>query len=214
MAFVIEEDIDQKSSVYEAFYNRYFDGWSEAFLPFKDEVKNVSNIIGKTESRTNGYYPSKQKLFDCFEKTPLDNVKVVIWTDFPYSLERGYTNVYKEIKNEFPEFSYPRENQLFRLSSQGILFLNSSFCYCDRSNAYENLWFRFTNIIIEILNEKVDNCVHLLWGKNCQKLADNINSREVYISSDPGSYAFFGNNHFIKTNITLKRQGKSEIKWT
>jgi len=214
MSLVIEEDIDQKSTVYEAFYNRYFEGWTEAFEKYKDEVKNVSDIIGKVEKRTNGYYPSKSKLFDCFEKTPLDKVKVVIWTEYPFSLDRSYPNVYKELKNQYSEFTCPRENNLLKLTEQGILFINASMCYARFKKAYDNLWFRFTNIVIEILNERVDNCIHLLWGRNCQKLSDNINSREVYISSDPISYTFFGNNHFIKTNITLKRQGKPEIKWT
>ena len=213
MSFVIEEDIDQTSSVYDAFFNRYFEGWSESFENHKDEMKNVSNIISRAEKESK-YYPSKQNLFDCFKNTPLDKVKVVIWTENPHSLNRSYANVYKELKNKYPDISVPRDNNLLKLTEQGVLFMNSAMCHsCDNPKAYSNLWFRFTNIVIEILNEKVDNCIHLLWGKNCQKLADNISSREVYISSDPSSYTFFGNNHFIKTNITLKRQGKKEADW-
>ena len=214
MSFVIEEDIDQTSSVYEAFYNKYYDGWSEAFQEYKDEMKNVSNIIGRVEKQTDGYSPAKDKLFSCFEKTPLSKVKVVIWTENPYSLDRSYANIYKEIKNNYKDFQVPRDNNIHKLAEQGILIIYGSMCHAYHNpKAYQNLWFRFTNIVIEILNEKVHNCIHLLWGKNCQKLANNINSREVYMSSDPSSYQFFGNNHFIKTNITLKRQGKQEIDW-
>ena len=214
MDFVIEEDIDQTSSVYDAFYNRYFDGWSKYFENYKDEMKNVSAIIGRVE-KENKYYPKKENLFNCFKNTPLDKVKVVIWTENPHVINRSYANIYKELKNEYPEFNPPRDNNLLKLAEQGVLFMSCAMCHSsDNPKAYSNLWFRFSNIVIEILNENIDNCIHLLWGKNCQKLADNISSREVHMSNDPPSFTFFGNNHFIKTNITLKRQGKEEVDWS
>lgn len=214
MSFIIEEDINSSSSVYDAFYNKYYEGWTEEFEKYKGEMKNVSKIIERVEKRTGGFSPSKESLFSCFENTPLNKVKVVIWSERPYSISRSYSNIFKELKNEYTDFKVPKDNNFMKLSEQGVLFINACMCYSSSdSSAYTNLWFRFTNIVIEILNEKVQNCIHLLWGKNCQKLADNIKSREVYISSDPSSFSFFGNNHFIKTNITLKRQGKTEIAW-
>ena len=177
-------------------------------------MKNVSKIIQRVEKRTNGYTPKKSNLFNCFSNTPLEQVKVVIWTDKPNVLSRTYPNVYKELKNEYPDFETPSKDNLHMLSEQGVLFMCSAMCYSEEDlKAYDNVWFRFTNIVIQILNQHVDNCIHLLWGRNCQKLADNINSREIYTSNDPSSYMFFGNNHFIKTNITLKRQGKEQINW-
>ena len=213
MGFIIEEDIHQSSTVYDAFYDRYFGEWSEKFEKYKDEMKNVSEIIGRTEKETK-YLPFKKNLFDCFANTRLGEVKVVIWTDNPLSLNRSYANVYKELKTQYSNIDIPRDNNLLKFTDQGVLFISSSMCHSsDNPTIYSNLWFRFANIVIEILNENVDNCIHLLWGKNCQKIAGNISSREVYVSTDPSSYAFFGNNHFIKTNITLKRQGKKEIDW-
>ena len=99
MGFIIEEDIHQSSTVYDAFYDRYFGEWSEKFEKYKDEMKNVSEIIGRTEKETK-YLPFKKNLFDCFANTPLGEVKVVIWTDNPLSLKRSYANVYKELKNQ------------------------------------------------------------------------------------------------------------------
>lgn len=214
MSFFIEENIDQTSSIYEAFYNKYFPKWTEEFEKYRDEMKNVSDIINRVEKRTLGFWPTKDKIFNSFHDTPLNKVKVVIWTENPYSLSKSYHNIYKELKNEYPDFKSPRDNTLLRLTDQGVLFMHASMCHStDDPKAYYNLWFRFTNIVIDILNEKIENCVHLLWGKNCQKLADNIKSREVYTASDPSSYMFLGNNHFIKTNITLERQNKEQIDW-
>lgn len=214
MSLVIEEDVDQTSTVYEAFYNKYFPGWSEEFEKYRKEMKNVSDIIGRVEERTNGYSPEKEQLFSFLNDTPLDKVKVVIWTDEPYTISRNWMNIHKELKNQFTNLSLSKYDTFKYVASQGVLFVTASLCYSNEDRkAYSDIWFRFTNIIVEILNTKVKNCIHLMWGKNCQKLIDSIKSREIYTAEDPRDFRFFGNNHFIKANITLKRQGKETIEW-
>lgn len=214
MAFVIEEQVDQSSSVYEAFYNKYYPGWSEEFEKYKKEMENVSSIVGRVEKRTKGYLPEKDKLFAFLEQTPLHTVKVVVWTDESYTISRNYVNIYKELKNQFPELIKPDSNQFKTVCEKGVLFIPSSLCYSKEDwKAYENVWFRFTNIIVEILNTKIKNCIHLMWGRNCQKLVDAIKSREIFTAEDPRDFRFYGNDHFIKANITLKRQEKEPIMW-
>lgn len=72
-------------------------------------------------------------------------------------------------------------------------------------------------VIIEIINQNTENCIHVLWGKQCEKIAEHINSREVLISAHPSPLSarrgFFGNQHFKKINIILKRQEKEQINW-
>lgn len=240
MDFFIEEDVTEDSTIYEAFYNKYYPGWSEVFQQYKGEMKNVSDIISKAQQRTGRIYPMKKDIFRALEMTPLDKVKVVIWGQDPYPTllsngkprAQGYSfgvdksdevpksliNIYKELKNEYPEFNIPRHGDLSGWAKQGVLFMNTSLCYSPSDpKAYLNLWFRFTNIIIEILNEKVPNCIHVMWGNRCEKLIDNISSREIYTAPHPSPLSayrgFFGCNHFIKINITLMRQGKEEIDW-
>lgn len=234
----IEEDVDDASSVYDAFYNKYFDGWTEEFGKYRSKVRNVSDLVGDREKKVGRCYPSKQHLFDALEMTPLSKVKVVIWAPEPYSSlnqdgrprAQGYAfgvakndiipkpllNIYTELKNELPGFQIPRHGNLSGWTNQGILMMNMALCYSPKDpKAFSDLWIRFSNIIIQIINEKVPNCIHLLWGKKCEQLADSINSREVYTTSHPSCayQGFFGCNHFIKTNITLQRQNKTPIDW-
>ena len=238
--FFIEEEVNQKSTVFEAFYNKYFEGWTEEFQQYQDLMKDISRLIGDKEKEVGNYYPLKNDLFRALEMTPLKKVKVVIWGQDPYpTLKRngkpraqGYSfgvsrddevpkslqNIYKELKQEIPDFKPPNHGDLTGWANQGILFMNTSLCYSPKDpKAYLNLWHRFTNIIIQIINEKVPNCIHVLWGKKCEKLADSISSREVYTASHPSPLSayqgFFGCNHFIKINITLKRQEKEHIDW-
>lgn len=240
MSVFIEEEVNQNSSVYDAFFNAYFDGWTEEFQGYKREMRDVSKIIGKIEERYGRYYPDKCNMFNALKMTPLDKVKVVIWGQDPYPSLRsngepraqGYSfgvarddvvpkslqNIYKELQNEYPEFVPPQHGDLSGWAEQGILFMNSALCYSPAEpKAYLNVWARFTNIIIDILNKRVENCIHVLWGKKCEKLADSIKSREIFMAPHPSPLSayqgFFGCNHFIKINITLQRQNKEPIDW-
>lgn len=227
-------------SVYEMLYNHYYPGWSEKLEPYRKAIKDTSDIIARMELKYGEYYPEKCNLFKALEMTPLDKVKVVIWGQDPYPslltddkpraqgysfgvrkddiIPKSLVNIYKEIKNNFPMFEPPEHGDLTWLAEQGILFMNSALTYCPKEpKCYLNLWNRFTNIIINIINENTENCIHLLWGKNCEKLSPHIKSREKYTCAHPSPLSanrgFFGCKHFLKVNITLKRQGKEQINW-
>ena len=227
-------------SIYNLLYDNHYPGWSEKLDKYKPAVKQISQIIDKKVEQYGEYYPKKEDVFRALLMTPLDKVKVVIWGQDPYpSLKsdgnpraQGYSfgvsredqvpgsllNIYKEIGSNFPMFKAPEHGDLNWLAKQGILFLNSSFTYCPKEpKCYLNLWNRITFIFITIINENVKNCIHLLWGKNSEKLAEHIHSREIYICAHPSPLSarrgFFGCKHFLKVNITLSRQEKEQINW-
>lgn len=227
-------------SVYDVLMKNDYGDWTPQFQKYKRALKNVCDIIDRTEAKYGEYYPLKDDVFNAFKMTPLSKVKVVIWGQDPYPtlLEdgmpraQGYSfgvrrdddvpqslrNIYKEIGDNFPMFKAPDHGDLNWLAEQGILFINSSLTYCPRDpKCYLNLWNRFINIIIEILNENTKNCIHILWGKNAERLAEHIHSREIYMSAHPSPLSarrgFFGCKHFLKINITLKRQEKEQINW-
>lgn len=233
--------IDQNSTVYEALYEGEIDeSWLKELEPHKKAVKQISDIIDKNEEKFGMYYPLKCDLFNFLKMTPLDKVKVVIWGQDPYPTllkdgtprARGYSfgvrrddnvpqslqNVYKEIKSDFPMFEIPNHGDLTYLAKKGILFMNQSLTFCPKNpKLYLKMWNRFTYIIINILNEKIENCIHLLWGKQCEPLVEHIRSREVFQASHPSPFSvrrgFIGCKHFLKVNITLKKQERGEINW-
>jgi uracil-DNA glycosylase len=216
----VEEDIDQNSTVYDALFATYYDGWTDVFEKYRPHIKNISKIIERKENEFGGFLPQKCDLFRTFGMTDLRDVKVVIWGKNPCVSKNFYGNIFKELKQEKQvpdDFDGEFGRQyLDHWASQGVLFMNVSMCYSRKNpDPYADLWIRFANIIIQVINNNVPNCIHLLWGRECEKIADSINSREVYSTSHPSSptMGFFGCNHFIKTNITLARQNKSPINW-
>ena len=226
------------TTIYDCLYGREYKGWSEKLEEHKPAVKQLSRLIESKEKEHGEFYPAKENVFRALEMTPLDKVKVVIWGQDPYPTllsngkprAQGYSfgvhrtdqvpqslrNIYKELKDNFPTFEEPSHGDLSWLANQGILFMNQSLTYCPSNpKLYLNLWNRFTYIIIKILNENVEGCIHLLWGKQCEPLIEHIRSREIHQASHPSPFSarrgFFGCKHFLKVNIILENRKKAKI---
>ena len=81
-------------------------------------------------------------------------------------------------------------------------------------------WEKFTDKVIEVLNEKKENLVFILWGSPAQKKASKVDTNKHYIlkSVHPSPLSayrgFYGTKHFSKTNKYLKKIGADPISWT
>jgi len=215
--------------------------WREEFLK---KEKKIRKVLGDIDKRGDRYYPLLHDVFNCFRLTPLENVKVVIWGQDPYpkawenedgsvkTRAQGYSfgvarddhlpgslkNIYTELENNFPTFKNPGHGDLRWICRQGVLLINSSLTYNpDDPKSHQNIWTRFTHIVIGIINRRVENCIHVLWGKESQKLESSIASNQLFQCAHPSPLSayrgFFGCRHFYKINITLDRQGKKQINW-
>lgn len=211
--------------------------WRDEFLERKDKIER---ILDKIDKKGDHFYPYPEDVFNCFKYTKLEDLKVVIWGQDPYptllddgrTRAQGYAfgvarndvvpkslqNIYKEIGDEFECFRAPRHGDLRWLCRQGILFMNSALTYNpDDPKSHQNIWGRFTHIVIDIINRQVENCIHVLWGNSSKKLASSIASSEILEAAHPSPLSayrgFFGCNHFRQINITLDRQGKEQINW-
>lgn len=238
MSIEIEADIDQDSTIYDSLYLQDYGSWNSKLKPHQKAVRLVSDMIQEKEKQYGEFYPLKKDVFNFLKMTPLEKVKVVIWGQDPYPTllddgtprAQGYSfgvrktdtvpqslkNIYKEIKSNYPMFEPPPHGDLKWLAEQGVLFMNQSLTYCPNNpKLYLNLWNRFTYIMINIINENVENCIHLLWGKQCEPLIEHIRSREIHQSSHPSPLSarrgFFGCKHFLKVNIILENRKKTKI---
>jgi len=225
-------------SIYELLFEKDLGNWTIEFNKYKKAIKDISNRIDECEQKYGPYYPEKENLFKCFELTPLEEIKVVIVGQEPYTglmdngacrakglsysvdkqdnVPKSLINIFKEIKNDFPMFKEPKHGDLTYWTKQGIFLYNQTLTYCPNNpECYKNLWNRFTNIVITILNQNTENCIYVLWGKKTEKLVENIKSREVITGmhpGNPGAYKGFTNKKFfLKINIILKRQEKNQI---
>lgn len=202
----------------------------------KEYFKKLVDFI-KEEYKNYSVWPKGYNIFKAFDLCPPSIIKVVIIGQDPYhtkgvanglafSTNEGnrippsLLNIYKEIKNEFNR-QIPKSADLTKWASQGVLLLNTTLTVRENIPLSHNGkgWEIFTDKVIEILSNKFDSIVFILWGAHAQKkktIIDN-NKHLVLESAHPSPFSadrgFFGNNHFVKTNNYLKSKGKKEIDW-
>ena len=131
-------------------------GWDEALKPlFDDErYKKIREFLIYEYSHYI-VYPDMYDLYNCFRFTPLDKLKVVILGQDPYHepgqahglcfsvkpgvpLPPSLKNIYKEIESDL-----------------GIREPNCG-------------WAWFTDSVIELISEKTEHTVFILWGGNAR----------------------------------------------
>jgi len=192
-----------------------------------------------TEQRSAGkiVYPSEPHIFNAFKLTPLNSVKVVILGQDPYhgenqahglsfSVERGVKippslrNIYKELHSDLG-IELPEHGDLTQWAEQGVLLLNSVLTVEQAQAAsHKNKgWERFTDKVINEINQNCNNVVFLLWGAYAQKKGESIDaSRHLILESAHPSplsarRGFIGCRHFSQANNYLKSSGYEPIDW-
>lgn len=207
---------------------------SELQKPYMQELQSflLQEIkAGKT------IYPSSHDIFAALNLTPFDEVKVVILGQDPYhgegqahglcfSVRPGVkpppslVNIFKELKDDM-NIAPPATGSLEAWARQGVLLLNNVLTVEDGKAGSHHCkgWEEFTDKIIEILNEKKENLVFILWGSPAQKKAAKVDERRHFIlksvhPSPLSSYrGFFGSKPFSKTNAFLRSKNIPEINW-
>ncbi|HRN86665.1 MAG TPA: uracil-DNA glycosylase [Candidatus Dojkabacteria bacterium] len=201
----------------------------EYFLNLADFVKNeyTSNII----------YPPGPLIFNAFNQTPLDLVKVVILGQDPYhgqgqahglafSVQDGVPlppslkNIFKELKSDLG-IELPSSGNLTRWAEQGVFLLNSVLTVrkaTPGSHAKKG-WETFTDSVIKVLSENKEHLVFLLWGNYAISKESLIDKNKHLILKAPhpspfsADRGFFGCKHFSKTNVYLNKNNISTINW-
>ena len=209
----------------------------ELFEEFqKDYFKILKKKILQEKAKT-AVFPQGKNIFKAFELTPLNDVKVVILGQDPYHNEGqanglcfsvnenisqppSLKNIFKEIKNDL-KIELPISGNLERWANQGVLLLNSILTVSkNQAGSHKNFgWENFTNKVIQIISNKKENIIFLLWGKFAQSKLSIIDSSKhhILVAAHPSPFSahsgFFGCKHFSKTNQILYQLGKQQIKW-
>lgn len=206
----------------EEFNKPYF----ETLVSFLKEEKAKHTVI----------YPPGSLIFQAFNMTPFDRVKVVILGQDPYhnpgeamglcfSVPKGIRippslqNIYKELQNDVG-VSIPSHGDLSRWAENGVFLLNAMLTVeKNKPGSHQSIgWQLFTDRVIQLLSEKRQGLVFLLWGNFAKKKAGLIDaSRHLILEaahpSPLAQGAFFGCKHFSKANAYLLSQGKSPVDW-
>lgn len=183
-------------------------------------------------------YPPGQLIFNAFNTTPFDKVKVVLIGQDPYhgdgqahglsfSVQDGITpppslvNIFKELQSDIG-VPISRSGNLTKWAEQGVLLLNASLTVKrNEPNSHAKIgWAEFTNSVIEKLSAQREHLVFLLWGKFAQEKQVLIDETKhlVLKAAHPSPYSantgFFGCKHFSKTNEYLAANGIDPINWS
>ena len=182
-------------------------------------------------------YPDKHEIFNALHLASFSEVKVVILGQDPYHgpnqahglsfsvkpdviVPPSLQNIFKELRDDLGCF-IPNNGCLIEWSRQGVLLLNAVLTVCSgQPNSHKGKgWEQFTDKVIELLNEREQPLVFMLWGKNAQEKEHLITSPKhlVIKSSHPSPFSanrgFFGSRPFSETNKFLKAVGSEEINW-
>ena len=183
-------------------------------------------------------YPPGKFIFNAFNLTPADKVKVVILGQDPYhgagqahglcfSVPKdikpppSLVNIYKELSSDIG-LPVPGHGNLEKWAGQGVLLLNATLTVrAGQAGSHQNRgWEKFTDAAVSALSRNYTGIVFLLWGRYAHAKEALIDGNKHYIlkaahpSPFSASNGFFGCRHFSKTNELLAGQGKEPIDWT
>ena len=202
----------------------------------KDYYKKLRTFLIE-EYRHHTIYPNMYDIFNALNFTPYKDVKVVILGQDPYhgpqqahglsfsvqpdvKIPPSLVNIYKELHTDLGCY-IPNNGYLKKWADQGVLLLNTSLTVrAGEANSHRNIgWGTFTDKIIELLNQRQNPIVFILWGNNAISKEKFITNPQHYIiksvhpSPLSASRGFFGSKPFSKTNAFLIKNNKTPIDW-
>ncbi|RYZ58973.1 MAG: uracil-DNA glycosylase [Chitinophagaceae bacterium] len=203
----------------------------------KPYFKQITEHLKTEKAQGKTIYPPGSLIFNAFEQTPFDQVKVVILGQDPYhgprqamglsfSVQDGIPpppsliNIFKEL-HEDVGIAIPRTGNLTKWAQQGVLLLNASLTVrAGEPMSHAKIgWHHFTDTVIKKVAEKKEAVVFLLWGRFAQEKVALIDTAKHHIlkaahpSPLSANNGFFGCRHFSKTNDFLVSKGIDPIDW-
>jgi len=184
-------------------------------------------------------YPKGSDIFNAFNKTPFNKVKVVILGQDPYhgpnqahglsfSVQKGIPtppslqNIYKELATDIPGFKIPQSGDLSEWAQQGVLLLNATLTVrASMAGSHQKKgWEQFTDTVIHKISEQKKGVVFILWGSYAQSKSILIDEKKHLIikSIHPSPLSvnrggFYGSKPFSKANAYLEKEGETPIDW-
>ena len=214
-------------------------GWKQALAAEfdSDYMQALRDFLLREKQQNKIIYPPGKQIFNAFDHTPFDKVKVVILGQDPYhgpgqahglcfSVPEGVrqppslVNIFKEIARDLG-IDPPSHGNLEKWADQGVLLLNATLTVEQgKAGAHQGKgWERFTDAVIDHLNRDRDGLVFMLWGSYAQKKGAIIDRQRHLVLTAPhpsplsAHRGFIGCGHFSKANEYLMGLGKEAIDW-
>lgn len=218
---------------------RYHESWDSVFQPLFEQptMRTLSQFV-QQERQIASVFPPESLVFNAFRLTPLPEVKVVILGQDPYhnigqahglsfsvpvgvAIPPSLKNIYAELVDDIPGFSYPQSGDLTKWAQQGVLLLNATLTVRahEAASHQKKGWEQFTDSVIKSISQQRTGVVFILWGSYAIKKSALIDQTKhlVLTSVHPSPLSvyrgFYGSKPFSQTNAYLAQQGKQPIDW-
>lgn len=203
----------------------------------KPYFKGLVDFLHQEKREKKTIYPPGPLIFNAFDLTPFDKVRVVILGQDPYhgfgqaeglsfSVPEGVKpppslmNIYKEIQNDTGIDTSRRNGSLRHWAEQGVFLLNAVLTVrASEPTSHSKIgWTTFTDSVIKSLSDHKEGIIFLLWGNYARGKKELIDQTRHFVleAAHPSPLArgaFFGCKHFSKTNNILIDRGENPIKW-
>jgi len=202
----------------------------------KPYFKDLTDFV-KKEYSSNTIYPPAKFIFNAFNSTPFNKVKVVILGQDPYhgpnqahglsfsvlpptKIPPSLQNIYKEIKSDIGKIK-DTSGDLTHWTKQGVLLLNATLTVkAHQAGSHQNKgWENFTDTVIKTISNQKTGIVFILWGNYAKSKGVNIDRQKHLVLESPhpsplsAHSGFFGCEHFSQANTYLLLNGQKEIIW-
>ena len=216
------------------------EGWKAILMSefSKPHFQQAVTFIKTEKAQGKIIYPPGQLIFNAFNTTPFNLVKVVLLGQDPYhgygqahglsfSVPDGVApppslvNIFKELHTDIG-MPFPATGNLTKWATQGVLLLNAVLTVrANEPASHAKIgWMEFTNAVISKISDEKEGVVFLLWGKFAQEKQVLIDETKhlVLKAAHPSPFSshngFFGCRHFSKTNAYLLKQKIDPIDWS
>src|SRR5690606_33117925 len=218
---------------------RYDPSWEPILKPLfrQDYMRSLSAFV-QHERKQGLVFPPENLVLNAFRLTPFEDIKVVILGQDPYhndgqahglsfsvpegiALPPSLRNIYTELVSDISGFQYPTSGNLTKWAKQGVLLVNATLTVRAHQAASHQKrgWEEFTDQIIHLVSQKLENVVFILWGSYAQKKSMLIDAQKhlilkaVHPSPLSAHRGFFGCKHFSQANAYLKAKDRKPIDW-
>jgi uracil-DNA glycosylase len=208
----------------------------------KDELAKpyfaqIKQFLSAEKAKGKTIFPPGPLIFNAFDSTPFDQVRVVILGQDPYhgpgqamglcfsvprtvAIPASLKNIYKELNRDLG-VSIAGHGDLTSWTQQGVFLLNAILTVeKNQAGSHSKIgWQLFTDAVIRTLSDKRKGLIFLLWGNyaRSKKVFIDTSKHSVLEAAHPSPLArdaFNGSAHFSKVNSLLIESGESPINWS
>ncbi len=216
-------------------------GWKRELAP-EFEKPYFAELVGFVRGayRAGPCYPPARLIFNAFDRTPFDAVKVVILGQDPYhepgqaqglafyvppavQTPPSLVNIAKELASDIPQEAEGHRGvpDLLAWTDQGVLLLNATLTVAaHRAASHQGRgWETFTDAVVRALAERREHLVFILWGASAQRKGAFIDRERHCVIESPhpsplsAHRGFFGSRPFSRANAYLVAHGRAPIAW-